>query len=246
MDSCLKKFNTFFIQTETKVFEVAEYMLPLLDGKLTVPDLNPLTNGKIPITVDISYTSGGEASGKATVSISYEGNIVLTKTITVNSGTATFDVDMKKDLKVDPSEYSYYEASLIFEDPLTGTKVTDTKSFGIRPYSYRFEAREGGPLNPGSDLKFTVTMVHVDGSPAPAGTKIYLKPNNPNTLAPQNLTIGEDGSVSSSYFIPEGTTYVSMDIIADNAMEGYFGARLPIYDTESTGPYCQIEVMNET
>lgn len=234
--------NIILVQIETKFFEVAEYILPLLDAKLTVPSVTPMTDGKIPITVDIMYTSGGEASGKATVTISKYGSNILTRTVNIVSGTATFDVDIKNDLKAEAGEYLYFQAELNFEDPLTGIKVSDSKTFYVRPYAYRFVAKEEGPFKPGNDLKFTITMIKIDGGPAPKGTKIYLKPNNPKTLLPQNLTIGEDGSVSSSYYIPEDTTYVSVEIIAENAMNGYFGPRLPAY---GTGDYCRIELVTE-
>jgi len=227
-----------------KIFNVAEYVLPLLDAKLTVAPIIPSTNGKVPITVDVTYTSGGEASGTATVTIYQDDQTkILTKTITLSSGTATFDVDIKKELKIPAGEYSDFQANLIFEDPLTGTKATDQKSFSIQPFAYRFVTKLLTPMKPGSDLKFTITMMHIDGKPAPAGTKIYLRPNSPSTIAPQDLTIGKDGSVSSSYYIAENTTLLEVEIIADSARTRSLVARLPIY---RTGEYCRIEVMTET
>ncbi|KAL7028444.1 hypothetical protein ACKWTF_005838 [Chironomus riparius] len=229
-------------EVETKVFEVAEYILPLLDGKLTVPSITPVTNGKIPITVDITYTSGGEASGPATVSISKNGPDILQKTVQIESGTATIELDIVNDLKLPAGLSGSFGASVVFEDALTGNKVVDSKNFEVTRYTYTISSRTESIAKPGSPLTFTITMQKYDGSPAPAGTQVTIEANVPDNIPSQTLTIGDDGTVTSSVDIPSNTTYFNMKIKAEEADGRNLYARIISSGTQR-GPFIQIDVL---
>ncbi|KAL7028442.1 hypothetical protein ACKWTF_005836 [Chironomus riparius] len=100
-----------------KSFVIAEYTLPFLDAKISMQEYTPFKFGKVPITVDAKYISGFEASGTATVTIKRNGNGVFSKTLSVNSGSGTFDMDIVNDLKVTSNEITaYFEAVVVFEE----------------------------------------------------------------------------------------------------------------------------------
>lgn len=216
----------------------------MLQAKISVQDFVPYKFGKVPITVDVSYTSGGEASGPATVSISRSGPNVLQKTVTINSGTATFELDIKNDLQLPAGQYGYFDASVVFEDSLTGNKVIDSKSFRIIPNTYRFRSTTEGLAKPGSPLKFTIIMERYDGSPAPAGTQLRIEANQPSTIPSQTLTIGDDGTVTSSVDIPSDMGYFYMKIKADDAEDGNLGARM-ITSVVRRGSFVEIIVLTQ-
>lgn len=230
-------------QIISKEFEVAEYTLPLIQGSLSVPQNTPFKYGKVPVTVEVSYTFGGDASGNATVTIQKYGQNVFKRTVVITSGSATFDVDIVKDLGIQAGGYNYFQANLVFEDPLTGNKITDEKSFLVSPYAYTIYPKSDSSIKPGTPFKFTIALKKFDGSPAPKGTKVKVTSQNPTSIPSQTLLIGTDGSVSSSVNIPKGTEYVSLKITADDAYENYIGAGVIQY---SSGSYLQIDVLTET
>jgi len=209
---------------------------------LSVPENTPFKFGKVPITVGVSYTFGGDASGNATVTIQKYGQNIFKRTVVVTSGSATFDADIVNDLQVEAGQYSYFQVSLVFEDPLTGNKVTDEKSFIVSPYSFIINAKGDTSIKPGTPFKFTIALKKYDGSPAPAGTKVKVIPENIKTIPSQTLTIGADGTVSSSVNVPAGTEYLSLKITADDAYDNYVGAGIIQY---SSGSYLQIDVLTE-
>ncbi|CAG9802375.1 unnamed protein product [Chironomus riparius] len=230
-------------QIISKEFEVAEYTLPLIQGSISVPSDTPFKFGKVPITVEVSYTFGGDASGNATVTIQRYGTNMLKRTVVITSGSATFDVDIVKDLQVQAGGYGYFQANLVFEDPLTGNKITDQKSFAITPYTYNIYPQGDQSIKPGTPFKFTIALKKYDGSPAPAGTKVKVTGQSPTTIPSQTLIIGADGTASSSVMVPTGTEYLSLKLTAADAYDNYVGAGIIRY---SSGSYLQIDVLTET
>jgi hypothetical protein len=230
------------IQIVSKEFEVAEYTLPLIQASLSVPQNTPFKFGKVPITVDVSYTFGGDASGNATVTILKYGQNIFKRTVVITSGSATFDADIIKDLQVQAGQRGFFRVSLVFEDPLTGNKVTDEKSFAVVPYSYNIYTESDNSIKPGTPFKFTITLKKYDGSPAPAGTKVTVIPQTPDTIQSQTLVLGADGSVSSSVNVPTDTQYLSLTIKSNDAYQGYVGAGIIEY---SSGSYLQIDILTE-
>ena len=236
-----------FFQNVQKVFEVAEYTRPLLSATLSVQQITPFKFGKVTITVDVAYTSGGDASGSATVKINRNGQNILERTVTISFGSGTFDLDIVKDLKVEAEEEAYFDASVVFDDPLTGNKVSDAKSFSIVQYSYGFRSKPDAPMKPGEPFKFTITMQRYDGSPAPAGTQLQLVPDETKYIPTQTLTIGRDGTVSSSIDIPANEKFLSMFIKSDDAYDGYLSSRIA-YSEESSiedGSYLRFDVLTQ-
>ena len=221
---------------------MAEYTLPLLKASVSVQGQTPFKFGKVTITIDVSYTSGGEASGPATVSISRNGPDMLQKTVQIESGTATIELDIVNDLKMTAGQYGRFGASVVFEDALTGNKVVDSKSFSVTPYIYTLSSRTEGSAKPGFPLSFTIIMQRYDGSPAPAGTQVTLEANQPNSIPSQTLTIGEDGTVTSSVDVPDGITYFNMKIKAEDAEERNLYARI-VSSQARRGPFIQIDVL---
>ena len=208
-----------------------------------MPQNTPFKFGKVPITVEVSYTFGGDASGNATITVQKYGENVLKRTIVVTSGSATFDADIVKDLKVQAGDYTYFQVNLVFEDPLTGNKITDQKSFVVSPYTYNIYPQGDQSIKPGTPFKFTIALKKYDGSPAPAGTKVKVTGQSPTTIPSQTLIIGADGTVSSSVNVPAGIEYLSLKITSADASENYIGAGIIRY---SSGSYLQIDVLTET
>ena len=66
-------------------------------------------------------------------------------------------------------------------------------------------------------------MERYDGSPAPAGTQILIETDK--SIPSQTLTIGEDGTVTSSVDIPSDMDYFGMEIKADDAEDERFAYR---------------------
>lgn len=225
-----------------KDFEVAEYKLPLIDGKISVESSVPFSAGKVPITADVAYTFGGDASGNATITISKYGNNVFKQAFTIESGSKTIEVDIVNDLQMSSGQYGYFEVTFTFEDPLTGSKVTDSKSFSVQPFVYSIYANGDRFITPGSPYKFTITVKKFDGSPAPAGTKVQIIPENPNTIPQQTLTLGTGGSVSSSVNVPKNVQYISIRITTKDSYDGYIGASIPYV---RSGSFLTIDILTE-
>lgn len=215
--------------------------MPLLQATLSVPQTVPSTFGKVTITVDVSYTFGGDANGNATVTIDQWGNELYSGQVNVNGGTATFDVEFST-LRLAPGSFGYYTANLVFFDPLTGNKATDTKSFSVTPFIYRIEPRNSYVLKPGSELPFTIIMKKYDGSPAPAGLTVYIAPSFPATIPSQRLTLGSDGRVSGSINVPVDVNYLSMRVYAKGASDAYISASVRSF---GTGEFLNVEVLTE-
>ena len=224
------------------MFEVAEYTLPLVEGSLLIPENIPFKFGKVPISVEVSYTFGGDPSGTATIIIQRNNQIILKKTVIVNSGVATFDANIVEDLKVNQMDYAAFQANLVFEDPLTGDTVTDEKHFVIRPHAFFIYPKGDSSIKPGTPYKFTIALKRYDGSPAPAGVQIQVIPQSPSTLLSQTLAIGADGSVSSSIDVPADTQLLLLKIKADDSDDNALSAGL---EQQITGNYLQIEVLTE-
>jgi len=214
-----------------------------LQVKISVQDFIPYKFGKVPITVDASYTSGGEASGPATVSIGINGPNMFKKTVTINSGTATFELDIKNDLQLSAGHYRYYDANVVFEDSLTGNKVSDSKRFVIIPNTYSFRSKTESIAKPGSPLKFIIIMERYDGSPAPAGTKLRIEANKRSTIPSQNLTIGDDGTVTSSVDIPSDMSFFYMKIKANDAEDADLDVDLDVEPRRQRGSILLIDVL---
>jgi len=211
-----------------------------------MPELTPFKFGRIPITVEISYTFGGVVSGNATVTISRccrRTEIVLTRTVDITSGSASFDAHIEDDLRVQLGQYASFQASLVFEDPLTGNKVKAEKWFSVTPYTYNIFTISDSTIVPGTPFKFTITMKKYDGSPAPSGTRVDVVPENISTIPSQILIIGADGTVSSSVDVPADTTYLSLLIGSKDSHDGYVSAGLIQY---VSGSYLQIDVLTQT
>ncbi|KAL7028449.1 hypothetical protein ACKWTF_005840 [Chironomus riparius] len=225
-----------------KEFEVAEYALPLVEGSLVIPENIPFKFGKVPITVEVSYTFGGDPSGTATVIIQRNSQITLKRVVVVNSGVATFDVNIVEDLKVNQMDYAAFQANLVFEDPLTGDTITDEKHFVIRPYAFYTYPKGDSNIKPGTPYKFTIALKRYDGSPASAGVQIQVIPQSPSTLPSQTLAIGADGSVSSSFDIPAYTQLLSLKIQADDTADNSLIASV---EQKISDNYLQIEVLTE-
>ena len=217
----------------------------MIQGSLSVPESTPFKFGRVPITVEISYTFGGAVSGTATVTVRRtRGNqIVMTRTVDVTSGSASFDAHMEDDLGIQPGQSAYFRASLVFEDPLTGNKVTDEKRFRVSPYTYNIHTISDSNIVPGTPFKFTITMKKYDGSPAPSGTSVEVIPQDISTIPSQTLTIGADGTVSSSVNVPVGTDYLSLLIKSKDSYDDYVSAGLVQY---VSGSYMQIDVLTQT
>ncbi|XP_070502088.1 thioester-containing protein 1 allele R1-like [Chironomus tepperi] len=228
-------------QMISKEFEVAEYQLPLIQGSISVPSNTPFKFGKVPITVEVSYTFGGEASGNASVTVQKYGQNVFKRNVVITSGSATFDADIVNDLGVRAGDYTYFVVNLVFEDPLTGNKVTDQKSFIVSPNAYYIYPKGDPNIKPGTAYKFTVALKKYDGSPAPSGTKINVIPEI-RTIPSQTLRIGSDGTVSSSVMVPPDTQYLSLQLTAEDAYDNYVGAGIIRY---RSGSYLQIDVLTQ-
>ncbi|XP_070502464.1 CD109 antigen-like [Chironomus tepperi] len=227
----------------SKEFEIAEYTLPLVTGSLLIPENTPFKFGKVPISVEVTYTFGGEPTGTATVIIQRNNQIILKKALIVNSGAATFDANIVEDLKVNPTEYASFQANLVFEDPMTGDKVTDEKHFVIRPHAFYIYPKGDYNIKPGTPYKFTIALKKYDGSPALAGVQIQVIPQNPSTLPSQTLAIGDDGSVSSTIDVPADTQSISLKITADDSADNTLSASVA---QAVNGSYLQIEVLTES
>lgn len=213
-----------------------------MQASVTVQENIPFKFGKVPITVDISYTSGGAASGQATVAISRNGPDILQKTVQITSGTATFELDIVNDLKVTAGQYGYFRATVIFGDALSGDKVTSSADFRILPKTYRFRSTTEGLGKPGAPLKFTIIMERYDGTPAPAGTQLTIEANSGTNIPSQTLTIGDDGTVTSSVDLPSDLGYFYMKIKSEDAEDGNLSARM-ISSVTRRGRFLQIDVL---
>lgn len=184
---------------------------------------------------------------------------VFTKSVIIESGSVTFDVDFVNDLQLTTARNAYFNVVLVYEDPLTGTRVTSNKYLYIRRFSYQFFVRSDPVLISNSDFKFTITLRKLDGTPAPAGTIIQIgsQPSRRSGRRPidssleivqdqtgaTNLTLDENGSVSSSVFVAAGVTYLSLRLTAHDAYEG----RIYAYGREAVaGPYLNLQVLTET
>lgn len=192
---------------------MAEYKLPLVEGKLIFEPVVTYSVGKVSVTVEVAYVFGGDAFGNATVSFSAKRRVVYTKSVTIESGSVIFDVDFITDLKLTQPQTEYFKVNLVFEDPMTGIKVTSTKSFTVRLYSYNFFIKRSSNAN--SYFKLSLTLRKTDGTPAPAGTKVQITSgrfqrddivydNRGTVVQGQELTLDPNGFASSSIFIPEG------------------------------------------
>lgn len=226
----------------SKEFEVAEYTLPLVEGSLLIPQDTPFKFGKVPISVEVSYTFGGDPSGTATIFIQRNSQVILKKVVIVNSGAATFDLNIVDDLKVNPLDYASFQANLVFEDPLTGDTVTDEKNFVVRPYAFYIYPKGDSNIKPGTPYKFTIALKKYDGSPATPGIQIQVIPQNPSTLPSQTLAIGADGSVSSSIDVPADTQLLTLKFRADDSGDNTLSASVA---QQVIGSYLQIEVLTE-
>jgi len=214
----------------------------LVEGLLIIPQDIPFKFGKVPITVEVSYTFGGDPSGNATIYIQRNSQIIMKKVVVVNSGAATFDADIVNDLKANSIDYASFQVNLVFEDPLTGNTATDEKSFVVRPHAYYIFPTGDSVIKPGTPYKYTIALKRYDGSPASAGIQIQVIPQTPSTLPSQTLAIGADGSVSSSINVPADATSLTLKIKADDSSDNSLSAGLV---QQISGSYLQIDVLTE-
>lgn len=223
---------------------MAEYKLPLIDGRLIVEEGVAFSDVTFPVTVEVAYTFGSGASGSATVKFTKYGNSVFEKVLPIESGSGTFEVNIVEDLKVNAGNFDYFEVQLTFEDPLTETKVTDTKYVNIQPYVYNILTESDLFIKPGSPFKFTVSVVRFNGKPAPAGTKIQVDPIDSPGIPSQTLIVNENGKVESSVNIPTTATNVQLKISTAEAYDMYIyaGIENPINNDQS---YLRIDLLTK-
>lgn len=187
------------MQGVTKKFEVAEYTLPLVTMQIVVPRRIASSAKKVPITVDVSYAFGGDASGVAVVTVADFMRNLLTRNIEIVSGSGTFEVDIVKDLEQTQS-FASYQVHAVFNETLTNTKITESARFSVSPYNYMIIPNVE-PLQPGRIVKFTVRVRDLEEKPAPAGTVVSVFFDQ-SKVAAFNLTLDADASASHSFKLP--------------------------------------------
>lgn len=207
--------------TVTKEFEVAEYKLPSVNAKLLIEPKIPFNDVKFPVTVEASYVFGKKTFGNAIIKFADFEKIVYEKTITVNSGSASFEVNIINDLKISSAGENHITVKLYYEDSLTGTKVIDTKKIAIISQTYDIHVDKESAFRPGHPIEFTVYVIKYDNTPAPAGQEIQIFPTEQDTFPPQTLTLDKEGKVTTSIILPNMAKEVQIKITTKDSTRFY-------------------------
>lgn len=223
-------------------FEVAEYTLPLISAKLTVPKRVIFSDRKIPVTIEASYAFGGDVKGTATVVTNFNDNNPYKKVIEIESGSASFEIDMKENLQMRTERSGTVEISLTFNDPLTHTTVKDSASVYISEYKYNIDIT-ADPFVPGTPFNFNVKVTDFEQKPAPAGTKVEVSFKNPDTIPPRTLTLDSDGSATSTVNIPPNEPNFQIMFSTNDAYKRIFRPRY--VRTPKTKPDIDIVILNK-
>jgi hypothetical protein len=217
-------------QTISKDFEVALYVLPLVSSTISMPSRIPFAYGKVPIKISAEYTFGGAVNGTASIQFVRDLNVVVVRNVTLSSGLASLDLDMKNDLKAIAGRTINYDLDLIIFDELTGSKSENDARLTILPYARSTKIKGDPYLKPNAPYNYKVIVKMFDGTPAEEGfeVSILIMPLN----IKQSLKLGGDGSVSSSFMVPSSSSSVSIKATVKDAVTATMSVEVPFLDAK--------------
>jgi hypothetical protein len=190
-----------------KYFNVKEYVLPQYTVRVDVPEKVASIDQFFPVKVTAEYTFGESVQGVAVVSFyktvyskwndfdDYGGGgprrrppiwgppkrvLIFQKQVNIDSASEIFDVDLLKDLKVEPQTSENLEIEVVFTEELTRKSVSATSYLSIVPFAYELVLTSLSGDNyfaPNSIFKYQIAMRRNDGTSAPAGTKVQINAN---------------------------------------------------------------------
>lgn len=187
--------------------------MPAFSASVNVPKNVAFADDYVPITVGAQYTFGQKVEGNAVVTFKQYGyQIIHERWIIVNSSSITFDVDIKKDLKI---EQIYYDQSILvevqFTDKQTAQLAAASTEFNLVQFRHTIVFKGLPNFKPGLPYVFKVTVKKLDGSPAAENSQILIQTFY-NGASPLNhtFTLDETGSVDLDTEVPLNATYLEI------------------------------------
>lgn len=171
--------------SQTKVVEVAEYVLPKFEVKVQTEPHAVFKDGKIKATIRSSYTYGKPVKGEATISAYptlYIGSVqpfvndVIARKVVPIDGKTTVEFDIKEELKLDNEYERDVIIEAIVEEELTGRKQNGTGKITLHKFRQTIELiKDDDTYKPGLPFNAYVKVSNHDGSPVQDS-------NNPVTI----------------------------------------------------------------
>lgn len=189
----------------TKIFEVAEYVLPKYEVIVESDPHVTFKDGKIRATVRAKYTYGKPVKGQATISaypVLWLGAVqpfiqdnIVRKVVPVDGkGFAEFDI--REDLKIEGDYERFVNIEAIFEEELTGRRQNGSTQITIHKFKYNMElVKESENYKPGLPFNIFVKVKYYDGSP-------LVDKVNPVKLF-TSYTWQDDNGTSTDYYLDE-------------------------------------------
>jgi Macroglobulin domain MG3 len=205
----------FTFQTFSKSIEVQEYTLPAFSASVSAPQKVVFADNFVPITVGAQYTFGQKVEGSAVVTFKRYGyQIIHERSVVINSSSVTFEVDIKKDLKID---LIYYDESILveiqFTDKQTAQLAAATTEFTLVQFRHTIIFKGVSNFKPGLPYVFKYTVKKLDGSPAAANSEIIVQTTfNGGSPLKQTFVLDNMGSVDLESEVSLNATYLEITV----------------------------------
>ncbi|XP_078364931.1 CD109 antigen-like isoform X2 [Oculina patagonica] len=225
-------------QKAEQVIEVKPYVLPKFEVKVNLPAYVIEKESKLTGAVDVKYTYGKGAKGRANVQIYFNSygpkKISLAKDIPVNDGRGTFSFDKKVILQLFQDSFQYekdatvlysyahikLEVNATFHEDLTGKVASGQGSVSFYQMDVKLQFAEFNPKNfkPGLPFKVLLQVVQPNGEPVSpdrlkklqGNVKITTKYDWKGDGTDEFLPHSDDGSFIITKDIPSSAQYLSL------------------------------------
>lgn len=189
--------------------------MPAFSASVSAPNTVAYADNHVPITVGAQYTFGQKVEGSAVVTFKQYGyQIVHERSVVINSSSITFDVDIKKDLKIDEL---YFDQSITveiqFTDKQTAKLASAATSFMISQFRHSIVFKGPQNFKPGLPYVFQLTVKKLDGSPAAENSQISLQTTfDGESPLNQTFLLDNVGSVDLETEVPVNATYLEVTV----------------------------------